>query len=88
MPSATNLSTTGCPSLEPGVTDLGVVLPGASVVTPIDCEVVFGSSNDTSMLRLFQADGGGDAMVAGPTATGVLGYWPMNGGTAPALVDT
>jgi hypothetical protein len=40
--------------------------------------VVFGSSNDTSMLRMFQTDSGGEAMVAGPTGA-TLGYWPMNG---------
>ncbi|MCW2927341.1 MAG: repeat protein [Thermoleophilia bacterium] len=62
VPSATTLSTGGCGSNVPGITSFGAVLPNASVVTTADCVVTFGSSNDTSMLRMFQPDGNGDAM--------------------------
>jgi hypothetical protein len=78
IPSATSISATGCPALTSGITDFGSVTAGSSVVTSADCEVQFGSSNDTSMLRLYQGDGGGDAMVPGPTSA-TLGYWPFNG---------
>lgn len=62
VPSATTLTTSTCASGTPGVTEFGNVLPGASVRTTADCIVTFGSSNDTSTLRLAQADGAGTAM--------------------------
>lgn len=60
VPSATSLSTGGCPT--GSATQLGIVLPGSSTVTSADCSVTFGSSNDSSMLRIHQADREGFAM--------------------------
>ena len=77
VPSATNLSATGCVSGS-AAASLGTVLPGTSTTTSTDCIVVFGSSNDTSMLRLYQADGAGSAMYR-PPAGPVDGTF--NGGT-------
>lgn len=78
IPSATSLTTTACQALVPGRTDFGVVQPGTSAVTTLDCEVVFGSSNDTATLRAFQLDGTGYAMAAMPdaidTSFGVNGW--------------
>lgn len=76
--SATNIDPSGCLTSTPGVTAFGTVQPGIPVATTQDCTVVFGSSNDSSMLRLYQQDGGGGAMVPGPTS-GVVGWWPLNG---------
>lgn len=64
VPSATSIAATGCASGAAGVTSFGTVLPGISVATSADCVVSFGSSNDTSTLRLRQTDGYGDAMHA------------------------
>lgn len=61
VPSATNLTSSACPSGDPGRTDLGTVLPGASAVTTADCTLTWGSSNDTAMLRAYQQDGRGAA---------------------------
>lgn len=61
VPSATNLDASGCPAAAPA-TSLGTVLPGASAITTADCTVVFGSSNDTSMLRINQTDRIGNGM--------------------------
>lgn len=54
--SATTVSAAGCLTGIPNVTDFGTVLPGTSNVTSGVCEILFGSSNDTSMLRLYQTD--------------------------------
>src|SRR5690606_21911777 len=70
VPSATSIDASGCPSQTAGITQLGLLLPGSSTVTSLDCIVEFGSSNDTSMLRLHQQDGYGQAMFGAPT--GVL----------------
>ena len=51
-----------CLSGEAGVTDMGSFLPGGTLVTSEDCVVSFGSSNDTAMLSVRQADGAGRAM--------------------------
>lgn len=61
VPSATSLSTTNCADGQSGRTAL-TVAPAASVVGSFDCEVVFGSSNDTAMLRTHQLDRYGSAM--------------------------
>ncbi len=61
VPSATSIDVTACQS-QTSATSFGTVLPGASVVTGADCNVVFGSSNDTSMLRVHQTDALGVAM--------------------------
>lgn len=62
VPSATSLDIAGCATGTSGVTTFGTVLPGSSSVTTGDCVVLFGSSNDTSQLRLYQADESGVAM--------------------------
>ncbi|MCB0880259.1 MAG: hypothetical protein KDC46_14900 [Thermoleophilia bacterium] len=70
VPSATQLDITACTPDTPGVTSFGNVLPGSSTVTSSDCTVTFGSSNDTSQLRLSQTDGGHVAAMHGlPTGT-------------------
>ncbi|MCW2928248.1 MAG: Cadherin-like beta sandwich protein, partial [Thermoleophilia bacterium] len=63
VPSATSIDVTGCRSATPGVTSLGMVLPGSSVTSTIDCSVAFSSSNDRSMLRGWQADAAGSTMT-------------------------
>jgi uncharacterized delta-60 repeat protein len=45
-----------CRSNVPGRTALGTVQPGTGAVSTLDCSVVFGSSNDTAMLRMYQQD--------------------------------
>lgn len=55
--SATNIDASGCLANTPDVTNLGTVLPSATATTGTDCTVVWGSSNDTSMLRMYQRDG-------------------------------
>jgi len=70
VPSTTYLSTDpadtapagNCISGVAGRTSFGTVLPNTSTVTSADCSVVFGSTNDTSMLRIAQADGRGLGM--------------------------
>ena len=71
--SATNMSTGTCATGTPSVTDFGTILPGSSSVTPTDCVVVFGSSNDTSMLKVFQMDGYGQAMALAAWGTQASG---------------
>ncbi len=44
--------------------NFGIVLPGTTAAPNSDCTVTFGSSNDTSMLRMWQTDGIGSAMYA------------------------
>jgi hypothetical protein len=78
IPSATNINATGCAAGTPTITDFGSVMPGLPAVTSNDCVVIFGSSNNTSMLRMFQADAGGDAMLPAPVG-GALAMWTMNG---------
>jgi uncharacterized delta-60 repeat protein len=68
--SATEIHPAACASGTPNVTQIGVLLPGSSATTTADCTVTFGSSNDSSQLRLSQQDGGRQAMY-GPS-TGVL----------------
>ncbi|MCW2923666.1 MAG: hypothetical protein JWM98_1070 [Thermoleophilia bacterium] len=76
--SATTLTPGGCATATPGVTDFGIVQPGTSVTTTIDCTILFGSSNDSSSLHIAQLDGAGDAMRAAPTSA-VVGEWRLNG---------
>jgi uncharacterized delta-60 repeat protein len=74
VPSATELSMVGC---APGVanrTSFGTILPGAAATTGEDCTVAFGSSNDTSSLRVRQADRGGDALHTMPWGAGVASF--------------
>ncbi len=61
VPSATSLNAGGCPQ-GTAARSFGTVLPGTSAVTAAPCSVLFGSSNDTSSLRLLQTGGVGTAM--------------------------
>ena len=81
IPSATSLTTTGCAANTPNVTEFGVVQPGSTAVTSADCSLMWGSSNDTSMLRTFQSDGVGTAMGA-PS-----GSWALKSTTDVGLFD-
>src|SRR5687768_11706292 len=51
VPSASFVDITNCAPGQASRTSFGTVLPGAEVVTTADCDVEFGSSNDTAMLR-------------------------------------
>jgi uncharacterized delta-60 repeat protein len=94
VPSATWLSvdpagTAPAGNCKTGVanrTSFGTVLPGMPAVTTQDCEVVFGSSNDTSMLQIGQADGYGKAMWM--SGTGALDGAFAGTGTATLLIGT
>jgi uncharacterized delta-60 repeat protein len=70
VPSATSLDVAGCGSGVAGKTHFGNVMPGSSSVTNLDCAVQFGSSNDTAMVRIAQADASGVAMFS--TSRGVI----------------
>ncbi|MCW2922124.1 MAG: hypothetical protein JWL76_1998 [Thermoleophilia bacterium] len=66
--SATSLDVTTCSGSDLA---LGTAPPLTTVVTPTDCTVTFGSSNDSSALRLMQADQRGSALTqyASPITT-------------------
>ena len=66
--SATSLDTSACSG---GDLALAAAPPLTTVITPSDCSVTFGSSNDSSALRLMQADQRGAALTqfAGPLTT-------------------
>ena len=87
--SATSISAAGC--LESSAaTTFGPALPGISAITTADCTVVFGSSNDSSMLKAYQSDRFGSAMYSVPTgaldpAWGTSGYLARNDGGAQGL---
>ncbi len=51
--------------------NIGTVLPGSGGISATGssvCRFTFSSSNSSSMLRLYQADTSGDAMIANPTS--------------------
>lgn len=84
--SHSSMSTT-CKTGTANVTSFGAaVLPGASAVTSSDCSVVFGSNNDTAMLRAYQADGAGTAMYLPPA--GALDSSFGSGGKASIAVSS
>ncbi|MCW2926316.1 MAG: hypothetical protein JWM86_284 [Thermoleophilia bacterium] len=58
--SATSLDVTGCTGAD---LDLGAFNPLNTSITSTPCDVIFGSSNNTSALRVFQADGDGAALT-------------------------
>jgi photosystem II stability/assembly factor-like uncharacterized protein len=62
IPSSTTLVTADCAPLVPGITDFGVVTPGSRAMTGDDCEIDFGSTNDSAQLLVAQADDLGSAM--------------------------
>jgi photosystem II stability/assembly factor-like uncharacterized protein len=81
VPSATTLDVSACPATTAGITDFGSVTPGSVVKTSADCTVTFGSSNDTSSLRVGQSDGAGTAMG---TATNA---WTRSSGSSQRWSD-
>jgi uncharacterized delta-60 repeat protein len=86
--SATNLDASACMSGASNVTDFGSLAPGTSNVTTSDCGVVFGSSNDTSMLRLFQSDGLSRTMWHTPTGSFDAGFDGDGIATTPIVGGT
>ncbi|MCW2922434.1 MAG: hypothetical protein JWL76_2308 [Thermoleophilia bacterium] len=74
--SATTLSATGCP-YGTAARSFGTVLPGTNAVTAAPCSVLFGSTNDTSSLRLLQSDGVGTAMFRMSGGTADTGWGPL-----------
>ena len=81
IPSSTTLVTTGCPPNTAGVTNFGTVLPGSVAKTQSDCTVSFGSSNDSSSLRMVQSDGSGTAMSQS------AGTWTRHAGSAGRIFN-
>jgi photosystem II stability/assembly factor-like uncharacterized protein len=77
VPSAITVSVDGCAGDSPA-TSFGTILPGTSTTTTNDCQVSFGSSNDTASLTVRQADGTGTAMSARGTATQRRGDYTWN----------
>ena len=80
IPSATSVGAAGCAPATAGVTEFGTVQPGTTAVTSSDCVVTWGSSNASSMLRAFQADGIGTSMGAatGSVAGASTPDWSVN----------
>lgn len=77
VPSATSLVATGCAPDVAGTTAFGTALPGTPTFTTADCSLTWGSSNDSSSLRIAQSDRAGAAMYARPDGT-------LDGGFATA----
>ena len=73
VPSATQLDLSGCSGVA-AATQLGAVPAGSTSVTSAPCSVDFGSSNDSSQLRVRQWDATGDAMGALPDGTLDTGF--------------
>lgn len=69
--SATTLDMTGCPA---SARTFGPMIPGPPVAATDACTIAFGSSNDSSMLKLYQQDSSGDAMFARPDGTPNAGF--------------
>ncbi len=81
--SSTTMDPSGCPA---SARRFGTVLPDSSVVTAAPCAISFGSSNNSSMLKLYQEDAFGDAMFArsdGSTMDAAFGPGGMRALTFP-----
>jgi hypothetical protein len=65
---STTIGTGGCLPGVAGTTSFGSITTGSSVFGTGDCHVTWGSNAATSMLRAYQTDGTGDALVAGAQA--------------------
>lgn len=78
--SASTLVTSGCPPADGTRTSFGAVSPGFQDSMSADCDVLFGSSNDTSTLRAYQPDNRGTAMST--TATTMT-----NAGSGNRMLD-
>ena len=72
VPSATQLLT-ACQGGSAS-TSFGAVTPGSLNVTTAPCTITFGSSNNTSMLQVYQGDRTGDAMFAHSTGARVASF--------------
>ena len=83
--SATSIVPTACASGTAGATDFGTVQPGTSIVASADCTITFGSTNDTSMLRLSQQDFDGVGMFQG--SRGALSSWSGDGKDTEAFAE-
>lgn len=83
--SATNIDGSACLSDVSNVTNMGIVLPGSSTVTSSDCSITFGSSNDTSMLRISQQDANGAALWTSGTGTLAGGFGTAGVTSTPVL---
>ena len=68
--SSTTLDAAACPT---AARSFGTVLPDSSVVASAPCAITFGSSNNTSMLKMYQQDLFGDAMFARTDGTTISG---------------
>jgi hypothetical protein len=62
--SATYLDPSSCATGTAGVTSFGTVTAGSSSVTTADCDITWGSSNDTASLYLHRADSTSTSMRA------------------------
>lgn len=80
--SGTVLDVTGCADGTPGVTGLSA-LPGSATVSSSDCDIAFGSTNNSSSLLMYQEDGTGTAM-AGPGSRSIP-WTSLNTGTTQHL---
>src|SRR5690606_13319138 len=74
--STTEITPGLCATGLAGRTDFGTILPDSKVVMGGDCSVGFGSSNDTSSLRIAQTDQFGSAMYRLPDGSPDLGFGP------------
>jgi uncharacterized delta-60 repeat protein len=83
--SATYLDASMCETTDPGAV-FGPVTTSSSTVIGTDCRLTFGSSNDTSSLRLQQSDGAGAAMWRLPDGT--LDTTFQGDGIGDATADT
>lgn len=88
IPSAIALDPSACDGGvgSDGVLSFGTVLPNTPARTT-DCVVGFASSNDTSQLRAYQADGTGTAMWAYGSG-GLDTAWGGAGSVAPVLAGS
>ena len=71
--SATTMDASGCPA---SARSLGTILPDTSQVASGACSIVFGATNNSSMLKLYQQDGGGDAFWTRTDGTPDTGFGP------------
>lgn len=85
VPTATNISTTGCAD-GGAATSFGNVLPGSSQVTTAGGTITFGSSNSTASLRMSQVDGQGTAFNRASNGA-ADGGWGAGGTATLARAD-
>lgn len=88
VPSATSLDISACAMDDPDRTAFGTVVPGALAMTTLDCEVAFGSSNDTARLRMSQGDAAGVGMWAPTRGVRDTAFDGPSGSGNGAFLDT